>query len=455
LGVEARARAREAVALDSTFALGWSSLATQLSNWGGTQSAIDSALTQAFRFKDRVATRERDRIIANYYALGPGRDRGKAIAAYEAMIQAGDSASAMIGLGERLRSRREFARAEQLNLIVAERNPQNGTALGNAIEMQVNQGKLKEAAETVRRLQAVSPVYGYARQLVVLYAAGDTAGIRRAIDSAAKAIPNASIPGIAVVIPQALQVRAGRLRDAGYGVALRPTSGARTGGAQTFYGVWTELQVHGRSKAVIARLDSAIAMIPFREMSMVDRPYLDVAAALAQAGSPDKARAMVARYRNEVTDTSLTRVGEGGLHWALAEILLAEGKPREAITEFRLGDVGYDRAPVHECAPCLPFDLARAFDGATMPDSAIAMYERYLATPFWVKYALPLDPVRVPAIHERLGQLYEAQGNAGKSAEHYQKFIELWKNADPELQPRVTAARERLKKLTPVERPGR
>lgn len=30
-------------------------------------------------------------------------------------------------------------------------------------------------------------------------------------------------------------------------------------------------------------------------------------------------------------------------------------------------------------------------------------------------------------------------------------FIEMWKRADPELQPRVAAARERLRQLAPVE----
>ena len=36
---------------------------------------------------------------------------------------------------------------------------------------------------------------------------------------------------------------------------------------------------------------------------------------------------------------------------------------------------------------------------------------------------------------------------------HYRAFIDLWKNADVELQPRVTDARKRLARLTPVEKP--
>jgi eukaryotic-like serine/threonine-protein kinase len=64
-----------------------------------------------------------------------------------------------------------------------------------------------------------------------------------------------------------------------------------------------------------------------------------------------------------------------------------------------------------------------------------------------------MDPIRLPAIRERLAQLYDALGQPEKGAEQYRSFIELWKNADPELQPRVAEARRQLAKLTPVEKP--
>ena len=149
----------------------------------------------------------------------------------------------------------------------------------------------------------------------------------------------------------------------------------------------------------------------------------------------------------------MRRERESDVHNALAEIALASGKASEAIAEFRQGDIGYDGAPASECGPCLPLNLGRAFDAARQADSAIANFERYLVTPYWLKWQAQHDPMNTPAVHERLGQLYEAKGNADKAAEHYRAFIDLWKNADPELQPRVAAAKERLKKLTPIERP--
>ena len=87
------------------------------------------------------------------------------------------------------------------------------------------------------------------------------------------------------------------------------------------------------------------------------------------------------------------------------------------------------------------------------PARAVLMFERYLATPFWLKMVPEFDPLRVPAIRERLGQLYESLGKTDKAIEQYRTFIDLWKNADPELQPRVADARRRLAKLTPVEKP--
>jgi hypothetical protein len=83
-----------------------------LSNYGGTRSAIDSALTQAYRYRDHLPALERDRVVARYFALGPGRDRAKGIGAYESILQ-----HVLVNLAEMFRTRRDFARAESLNVL--------------------------------------------------------------------------------------------------------------------------------------------------------------------------------------------------------------------------------------------------------------------------------------------------------------------------------------------------
>jgi tetratricopeptide (TPR) repeat protein len=41
------------------------------------------------------------------------------------------------------------------------------------------------------------------------------------------------------------------------------------------------------------------------------------------------------------------------------------------------------------------------------------------------------------------GQIYEKQGNTVKAIEHYEKFLDLWEDADPGIA-EVNDARERL-----------
>ena len=51
------------------------------------------------------------------------------------------------------------------------------------------------------------------------------------------------------------------------------------------------------------------------------------------------------------------------------------------------------------------------------------------------------------AIYERLGGLYELKDETERAVFYYEKFVELWKNADPEFQPRVDAARRAIERL--------
>jgi hypothetical protein len=53
---------------------------------------------------------------------------------------------------------------------------------------------------------------------------------------------------------------------------------------------------------------------------------------------------------------------------------------------------------------------------------------------------------------EAIGKMYDARGDTARAVEAYRDFVERWKNADPEVQPRVAAARQRIIALTPVER---
>ena len=45
-----------------------------------------------------------------------------------------------------------------------------------------------------------------------------------------------------------------------------------------------------------------------------------------------------------------------------------------------------------------------------------------------------------------LGKIYEEQGDNGKAIDHYEKFLDLWKDADPGIA-EVEDTRKRLEEL--------
>jgi tetratricopeptide (TPR) repeat protein len=88
--------------------------------------------------------------------------------------------------------------------------------------------------------------------------------------------------------------------------------------------------------------------------------------------------------------------------------------------------------------------IGQAFDLAGKPDSAIAYLEKFVAIP---DPTLDEHPNFLAASYKRLGELYDAKGNRAKAIENFEKFAEMWKGAEPELQPKVREVQEKLRRL--------
>ena len=123
-------------------------------------------------------------------------------------------------------------------------------------------------------------------------------------------------------------------------------------------------------------------------------------------------------------------------------------------TEMRKADSLPD-GPAHACEHCLPLNLLRIFAQAGMADSALAQYEAYLKTPRGSRPRTGPDSDVPATTIEAVARMYEQRGDTARAVQAYGDFVEMWKRADPELQPRVAAARKRLEALAPVERPRR
>jgi hypothetical protein len=63
-----------------------------------------------------------------------------------------------------------------------------------------------------------------------------------------------------------------------------------------------------------------------------------------------------------------------------------------------------------------------------------------------------VDHEELAPSYKRLGELYEARNDRKRAAQYYGRFVDLWKQADPELQPGVREVRSRLARL--AQEPG-
>ena len=100
---------------------------------------------------------------------------------------------------------------------------------------------------------------------------------------------------------------------------------------------------------------------------------------------------------------------------------------------------------------CGLFEIAGAMERLGQPDSALMAYERLVTRPS-VQSAIQYESFALAPSYKRLGELYEAKGDRKKAADYYGRFVDLYQHADPELQPAVREARERLGRL--AQEPG-
>jgi tetratricopeptide (TPR) repeat protein len=211
-----------------------------------------------------------------------------------------------------------------------------------------------------------------------------------------------------------------------------------------------------RRESGLARLDRILAQTPLASLPLVsalhsEPYYLLVARICARARRPDRARELLTQFLADNRDTALKLLSAPAVHSVRGEIALAEGRPLDALQEFRRADRLPD-GPIHLDALGLHGDVGRAFDQAGMADSAIASFEQYLETPQLSR--IHYDAMYMPHILQRLGALYESKGDRTRAIAHYEHFVELWRNADAELQPQVAQARRRLELLRVVSATG-
>jgi tetratricopeptide (TPR) repeat protein len=454
--VKAVAALRAAVALDSNFAEGWRKLSVAIRNSGRyPPSASDSAMRKAFALADRMTERERDAVLASYWSTSPGNDRAKSIAVYERMLARGDSALALNNVAIQYASRQEHARAETLYRASIRSNPTAATSYSNLIGIFSSQSKYKERDSLMAiALQRFPSVAAFKQsKLNFLFDEGRFEDGLKALDSAIKD-PDPRNPAWATARLGQLRVSAGRVKE-GLALSLKARDMVRTGPPQP--GVFaaiepltTRIDLGLPYENELRTFDAELEKFKIDSLPVLDRPYFTLVAVQAVTGRADRAKALLAKFDAAVRDTAMRRWQANGILEAQANIAYAEKRWPDAIRLAREASRRPD-GPVNGCIECVPLAMLRLFAEGGMVDSALYYYDIYKKTPVGSRPREGPDYRIGAAMVERIAKMYEAKGDAASAAAHYRDFIEMWKDADPELQPRVKAARERVAKLSPVE----
>lgn len=439
----------QAVALDSGFAMAWNALAVLLRNQMAERARALEARTRAYNARDRLTRRERHVTSAMYY-MEVEDDLTKAVVEYEAMLELDpldQTAINNVGLiyGE-LRDNEQAL--ESYRQFVALNPDEFAPGYWNLVQTQIHLGDFEGAWATI---DTVAVRFGdgpndppsYLRSLV----ASNEGDLDRAVgllrERLAEAPPGAGARGRGDL--GAILGAQGRLSEARREMdAASAITGTRTSGEfweDAIQRAWLELAVQDGRDAAIGVISEAETRVPLDSLAPLDRPYGPLTELLARAGAVERAETLRSEVEREIPAEFMPSF-KRELALADGEIALARGRLDEAIAAFRRSDTGY-------CEICPLTGLGAAYDRAGQPDSAIAVYTRYVETPFpdrYASYAYPLGPVLGPVL-ERLGQLHEERGDLQEASRFYAQFVELWADADEELQPRVRAAQGRLEEI--------
>jgi tetratricopeptide (TPR) repeat protein len=433
---------REAIALDSTFAMAYRRLALSRVISRAEQQA---ALARAYELRDRLSERERLYVLGTYYSMMEQRDQ--AVATYRRLIETyPDDITALTNLAYEYLDQRDFASAEPLYRRVVQLDSLSGL-YGNLIIAQVALDHTDEARQTIERFHEMVPGHGHSEIFPILMAVNDGYYDSAEVQLLAfKERHRDNLLWSSTADDQLAQLALlqGRLEDAqdhfGEALAGAEQLGIPHTGLQGIRRLARiETWFRDNDRRALAVLDSGLAAYPIEDIPIPDRPYVDLAELYAVAGRPDRSRALMDDF-DAVADPRTMRANDMGHQQMAGWIALAEDRPDDAVEAFRAADQGM-------CPICLLPMIGVAYDLANQADSTVAIYERYLETP-WVA-RIETDMLVLPSIYERLGQLYAARGDAEAARDNYTRFIQLWENADPELRPRVAAARTALESLAP------
>jgi serine/threonine protein kinase/tetratricopeptide (TPR) repeat protein len=427
---------KRAIELDPNFAMAYVGIAVEYSNLGQASLAADNA-KKAYELRDRVSDREQYRISAFYFQYVTGEVE-KATEAYELwaksyprdIVPHGNLGSLYAALGQYDKAIAETEACQRLEPTLP--------GYSNLAEYYVSVGRLKDARQTIQEAQQRNfdgffiraPLYALA------FLSGDTAEMERQVAW------EAGRPGEE---DQMLNIHAdtqtyyGRLNKARDLARRAADSAVRTGAKETA-AQWLGFQALreaelGNVTAARQGVTRALALTPGRGVKVL------AALALARTGETSQSRTILeALHKSDPTNTYLK------VYWfpvIEASIAMAQQAPERTIVALE---------------PSVPYELGGpppALTGVMYPayirglaylaqkngPAAAAEFQKFPDHPGNVQNF----PLGVLA-HLGLARAYALSGDTAKAKTAYQDFLNLWKDADPDI-PILKEAKAEYSKL--------
>ena len=434
-----------AVALDTGYATAHRLMALTYADLGDRERSSD-ALDHTIANQSRLPFYTRYHTVASH-AMSVLSNYAAATDAYNRLLERyPDDVRALDGLGRVYAARREYAVQESLLVRAIAVDSGIPSLFTDLALTRVNQAKYDDARRTLDGAERRFPgARGLALAAISLAASKqDWESAER--EAGAKPLQTASdtvdaLDGLETLA--AIRMTQGRLAESERDLRRVIAAGTRPGASAralraAVHLASIELRYRRAPNSALGTMNNALTRFPLAKIPESDRPYDEVARLFAAARQPARALTLLA----ESARTRLGRVRTDGANrrWTVGAIAIAEGRAWEGEIEI------HTAAENHPCPICALPDLARAYEVAGKPDSAIATYERYLRTPWQRRFET--DATELGFAMERLGALYQQQRDNVKAAALYTSLLQLWRRADPELEPLLADVRRRLEQTT-------
>lgn len=434
----------QAIGIDSGFAMAWRKLAVTYSNLSANAEMI-AASKNAYRLRDRLPPVEKHLTEANYLNAVIHDDAG-AVAAYRAVLDINpDDKTALNNIGLVLNGLGQFEEAEKYL--------RHGIAISPMISLYLNLGFTLASQTKVTALDSLpgnwirgggDSIHAVQLRLVIAKVTRNRAALDTLIPLATTVFPAGAAAARIVLLGAKAGIREqrGSLSQANGAYAemgrVLQANGNSAGVLQSeLMPAWFAALPRGKPDEAWPLVQQALARHPLDAIAAGDRPYNAIALIAAMLGrAPD-----VKRLRGEWE--GVTPVAERDslsvLWWDGMAALSVQQWDGAAELFRRVQAAGH-------CSPCGGYERAYALDKGGHGDSAVAVYARIVELPNTDINGFE-DGSWYPLAHLRIGEYYQEKGDKAKALEYLTKFTAMWKDADPDLQPKVKEAKARILEL--------